>query len=175
MRAERKNFAPSDRKSADVRIADNLVAALSDRQSFFVYHSYGSEADTHALISWLLALGKPVYLPRVEGSEMSAVRYTPSTPLIKSPMGISEPQGEAFGGDIGVVILPLLAVNSRGYRLGYGGGYYDRYLSRHAASLKVGIGYGFQLVGDAFEEEWDIPLDMFVCERGIIKFRQDVT
>ena len=65
--------------------------------------------------------------------------------------------------------MPLLAVNPRGYRLGYGGGYYDRYL-KDARTLKVGLGYSFQLTEEFEEDGWDQPLDEFICERGIYRF-----
>ena len=70
-----------------------------------------------------------------------------------------------------MTVVPLLAVNSRGYRVGYGKGFYDRYLSA-AKTLKVGLGYYFQLE-DFDEDGWDQPLDAFVCERGIFYFGEE--
>ena len=66
-------------------------------------------------------------------------------------------------------LIPLLAVNSRGYRLGYGGGYYDRFL-KGAAAVKVGIAYDFQLTDEFEEDGWDEPLDLLITERGIYRF-----
>ncbi len=169
-RIKRRYFQHSAREVADGAIKDVALAALADKQSFLVYHSFGSEADTHAVISALLALGKTVYLPRTEGDEMVAVRYNAGDGLKKSSFGIMEPAGEAFSGDADCALIPLLAVNGEGYRLGYGGGYYDRYLARHGNTLKVGIGYYFQLIDDKFQQEHDIKLDMFICERGIYYF-----
>lgn len=79
--------------------------------------------------------------------------------------GIEEPEGQAFEGDIDVTVIPLLAVNARGFRVGYGKGYYDKYL-KGKNTLKAGLGYAFQI--EEFEEDgWDIPLDLFLCEKGI--------
>ena len=86
--------------------------------------------------------------------------------------GGCEPAGAPYDGAIDVAVVPLLAVNSRGYRLGYGGGYYDRFL--HGKNiLKVGLGYRFQLTDEFEEDAWDEPLDEFICERGIFRFGRD--
>lgn len=167
---KRKYFQNSARAVADGAIKDIVELAFADRESFFIYYSYGTEADTHAMISGLLSAGKKVFLPRVEGDIIVPVPYTAKTELIKNSLGISEPVGQAYEGKIDVCISPLLAVNSNGYRLGYGGGFYDRYFAAHPDLLKAGLGYSLQLCEDIFEEEHDVPLDIFICERGIITF-----
>ena len=63
----------------------------------------------------------------------------------------------------------MLAVGADGVRLGYGGGYYDRYFAR-ANTLRVGIGYDFQFTEELFSEVWDMPLDAFVSESGVRRF-----
>ena len=168
---KRKYFQHSAREVADGAIRDAVMQAFAFNKSFLVYFSYGSEADTHELIKELIAEGKEVYLPRVEGSEIVPVRYSgDQSMLVKNSYGIPEPTGEGYAGDIEVCITPLLAVNSKGYRLGYGGGYYDRYFMRTHGTLKVGVGYYLQLTDEFEEEATDEPLDLFVCERGIINF-----
>lgn len=167
---KRKYFQHSAREVADGAICDIVDLAFADRDSFFVYYSYGSEADTHEIIAHLLAAGKRVYLPRVCGDDMVAVPYTQGTKLVKNSYGIEEPEGQAYEGKIDVCLTPLLAVNSKGFRLGYGGGYYDRFFAAHHDILKVGIGYSLQTCEDCFEEERDVPLDLFISERGITTF-----
>ena len=95
-------------------------------ESFFVYISVRSEAATDRLIAALLAAGKRVCVPRIEGSRMLSV---PFAPLEKGAFGIPAPRG---GEDAAcdVCVTPLLAVDERGVRLGYGGGYYDAYFAR---------------------------------------------
>ena len=78
------------------------------------------------------------------------------------------PQGEAADFPPDVVVLPMLAWNGL-YRLGYGGGYYDRYL-KGCTALKVGVAYDFQLTDEFKEDEWDEPLDMLITERGVYYF-----
>ena len=167
---KRKYFQNSVREVADGAIKDVVELAFSDKTNFFIYYSYGTEADTHAIIEGLLSTGKKVYLPRVEGDIIVPVPYTAKTELVKNSLGIEEPVGQAYDGEIDVCIAPLLAVNSKGYRLGYGGGFYDRYFASHPDILKAGLGYSLQQCEDNFEEEHDVPLDIFICERGIITF-----
>lgn len=168
---KRRYFQHSAREVADGAIRDAVLQAFEYYKSFLVYYSYGSEADTHGLIKALLAAGKEVFLPRVEGSEIVPVQYFgDESALVKNSYGIFEPAGKGYEGGIDVCITPLLAVNSRGYRLGYGGGYYDRFFGRTHGVLKVGIGYYLQLTDEFKEENMDEPLDLFVCERGIINF-----
>ncbi|MDE7379949.1 MAG: 5-formyltetrahydrofolate cyclo-ligase [Clostridia bacterium] len=166
---KRKYFQHSAREVAEGAIADVFIEAFSGFSTFFIYYSFGSEADTHQLISRLFDMGKRVFLPRVEGGQIVAVEYT-GQPLLKGAFGISEPQGQAFDGEIDVCAAPLLAVDERGFRLGYGGGYYNRYFALHPQVIKAGIGFNLQFTEQSFAEEHDVPLDCFVSERGIISF-----
>ncbi len=172
---KRKYFQHSVREVADGAILQNVCALFAHSHTFFVYYSFGSEADTRAIIRALLSEGKRVLLPRVEGDAIVPVEYRAGEELSKGRFGVSEPQGKAFVGEADVILIPLLAVNSRGYRLGYGGGYYDRYL-KNTAAVKAGIGYDFQLTDEFTEEEWDEPLDVLITEKGVYSFatRTDV-
>ncbi len=154
------------RQEAELHIAEYFLSAYGRFGSYFIYNSVGSEAGTGRIVSALLAAGKQVYLPRVEGKEIVPVPYGP---LKKGAYGIPEPQGAAFSGTPEVTAVPLLAVDPRGYRLGYGGGYYDRYL-KNKNTVKVGLGFALQLSDELCEDEWDEPLDAFICERGIYDF-----
>lgn len=164
---KRKYLGEIVRQESDRAILEAFLEAFSKYDSFFIYNSFSTEARTDLIIQELLKMGKRVYLPRVEGKNMVAVPYL-GEELNKGAFGISEPQGQAFEGQIDVTVIPLLAVNSKGFRIGYGGGFYDRYL-KGKNTLKVGMGYGFQL--EEFEEEpHDVPLDKYLCERGIYSF-----
>lgn len=148
--------------------AENLISALDGlgiagtRLSALVYLSYSSELSTEPLIDKLENMGVSVYAPRVEGEEMTAVRY--GDDFVISGQGIREPVGERFDGDIDIVILPLLAVDEQGNRLGYGGGYYDRYLAKHTSSLKIGYCFDFQMLKSVPREETDVALNMVVTD-----------
>lgn len=165
LKIKRKYFEGVRREYADYAILDNFLAAFSAFDSFFIYNSISTEAETRLIIKALIGAGKRVYLPRVEGENILPV---PLGKTKKGAFGIDEPIGQAFDGDIEVTVIPLLAVNERGFRIGYGKGYYDRYL-KNAKTVKVGLGYSFQF--DNFKEDgWDIPLDKYVCEKGIYDF-----
>ncbi|MCD7729648.1 MAG: 5-formyltetrahydrofolate cyclo-ligase [Clostridia bacterium] len=162
----RKYFQGVRREEADRAIAECFMAAYENYSSFFIYNSFGTEADSHGLIEWLISSNKRVYLPRVQGDDIVPVPYGKT---VKGAYGIEEPEGEPYTGDIDVTIVPLLAVDGEGFRLGYGGGYYDRYLKK-AKTLSVGLGYGIQLCDRLERDGWDEPLDAFLCERGIYCF-----
>lgn len=142
-----------------------LHASALPGASFFIYYSFGTEADTHALIEAFLKQGKTVCLPRIAGRDMSAVLYTGGV-LGKNNFGISEPDGT---GDTPceVALVPLLAVDRAGNRLGYGGGYYDRYFRAHPSVLRIGLCYEGQVVASLPREETDVPLFAVVTENGV--------
>lgn len=147
-------------------------SGAGERESYFVYLSFSSEAPTDKLIERLLCLGKRVYCPRADGEDadgagMCAVPFGEDFTL--SDRGIREPVGEAYRGTIDVVVLPLLAVDKTGTRLGYGGGYYDRFLKLHSETLPVAWCYDFQVTENVPKEAWDIPAKLIVTDRRIIK------
>lgn len=151
----------------DLLLGHFLSSGAADKESFFVYLSFSSEAPTDKLIAYLVAAGKKVYCPRVEDGEMAAVIFGEDFTL--SRYGIREPVGEPFGGEIDVAVLPLLAVDERGARLGYGGGYYDRFLKGRPIGLKIAYCYDFQLVREVPEEEHDERADMIVTDKRIYR------
>lgn len=165
LKVKRRYFQGVRREYADMAIAENFISAYGGMASFFIYNSFGDEADTSALISALIKADKQVFLPRVEGEDIVPVPFGETK---RGAFGIEEPTGQAYSGDIEVTVVPLLAINDKGYRIGYGKGYYDRFL-RNRATLKVGLGYSFQI--ENFNgDEWDVPMDAFVTERGIYYF-----
>ena len=168
LKIKRRYFQYSRREMADLAILENFLAAFSTYDSFFIYNSFSSEADTKGIINALKSLNKRIYLPRVEGDFMVTA---PIGDIKAGSFGIEEPLAPAYEGDIEVTVIPLLAVNGKGYRIGYGKGYYDRYL-KDKHTLKIGLGYSFQ-IEDFKADEWDIPLDMFVCEKGIYYYGID--
>ena len=168
MKDRRANNENRDVK--ETLLTENLLNGakeyLKDKQSFFVYLAKSSEAPTEKLIARLLADGKKVYCPRVDGKTMQAVPYGEDFTL--SAFQTIEPVGEAFEGEIDVAIVPLLAADKQGRRLGYGGGYYDRFFENRKGILKIGYAFDFQIVQSVPTEETDIPLDIIVTDKQII-------
>lgn len=162
-----------NRDVKETLLADNVMQALREKgldarknRRAFVYLSYSSEAPTDKLIERLLAAGWTVYCPRVENKNMVAVEYGEDFAI--SAFGIREPIGQAYEGDIDVAIVPMLAVDEGGNRLGYGGGYYDRYLSAHLEALRLAYGFDFQILRHVPTEKHDIKMDGIVTDTRIV-------
>lgn len=175
LRREMKKLRAA-RRGNDGAVAENFLSLpeTAEKNIFFVYHAFGTEADTMPAIEGLLRAGKTVLLPRVEGKEMSAVPYRADAPLHAGVFGIPEPPGAPFQGKPEVVVLPLLAADERGGRLGYGGGYYDRFLSGMSASdvLKAGYCYDFQVLPEVPVAPCDVPLDVIVTDKRVIRVKK---
>lgn len=137
------------------------------RSSFFVYASVGSEVDTAAIVARLKAAGKRVCLPRLFGKSMKAVRDEGTRR--KNRFGIEEPKGEEDE-PCEVVLTPLLAFDACGNRLGYGGGFYDRYFKEHPNAYRVGLAYEGQRAYLLPVDGRDEPLHAVITEKGVSFF-----
>lgn len=171
MRAEYKRLRASLRSAEKDRlIAERLLfSPYAEYGSFFVYLSFGSEAVTSEIVSALKRAGKTVCVPRICGKEMQSVPLTDA--LTRNAFGILQPEsGNELTCD--VAITPLLAVDREGYRLGYGGGYYDRYFARCPRVIRVGLLYEGQAVERLPHGKSDLPLDAAVSESKIRVFTQ---
>lgn len=152
-------------RAAGHAIAESFLAAFGGYGSYFIYLSVGTEVPTAELIARLNEEGKDVCVPRVEGTKMCSVRL--GGELIPGPF----PQpaaGEEHTCEVAVV--PLLAADEAGNRLGQGGGCYDRYFALHPSVLRVGIAYEGQVLPALPAAPHDIPLHALVTECGIRRF-----
>ena len=163
----------SNNENRDVKetlLTENTLVGLREqlngKETFFVYLAKSSEAPTGKLIERLLASGKKVYCPRIDGKTMQAVAFGGDFTL--SEFQTVEPVGDVYEGEIDVVIAPLLAADRQGGRLGYGGGYYDRFFAEHPNALKIGYCFDFQLTKEVPTESTDIRLDIVVTDKQII-------
>lgn len=161
-----------NRDLKEERLVRYALELVGEKKSVFVYLSFSSEATTDKLVEALLSAGVAVYAPRVEGKEMVAVPLDEDSDFALSDYGVREPLGEAYEGEIEAAIVPLLAVDPRGVRLGYGGGYYDKFFAKHPETFKVGYGYEFQIVDELPEEETDVRLNAIVTDVRVIKIRK---
>lgn len=136
------------------------------RLNVFTYLSYSLEAPTDKLIDGLALQGARIYAPRIGNCELQAVECGEDFSV--NAYGIREPIGNPSQEEMDIAILPLLAVDERGNRLGYGGGYYDKYLKKHPQAVRIGYCYDFQIYSNVPFEEWDMRLDYIVTERRIL-------
>ena len=142
-----------------------------------LYWPLADEFDCRPLLYALSDNQHQIALPRVIGlgRPLDFRIWKPGDPLIKRAFDVFEPQATAERTEPRVVIAPLLAYNERGFRLGYGGGYYDRTLRALRTSvpglLAVGLGYAAQEMAPLPHDENDEPLDWLVTERGVRQFQ----
>ncbi len=139
------------------------------------YISYESEPSTEEINREILACGKTLLLPRIKNHELEWVRWDGDEQNLKRKKKIAEPTGEAFESldSIQVVIVPALHIDQEGYRLGQGGGYYDKALPKLKA-WKIGIVHAGELSSQKLPREThDVPLDAAATPLTIIRFRNN--
>ena len=151
----------------DLLLENFIRSGAAEKERFFVYLSFSSEAPTDKLVAYLLAAGKKVYSPVTEGNRMYAAAYGKDFSL--SSFGIREPVGEEYKGGLDVAVLPLLAVDGRGARLGYGRGYYDRFPAERPEVLTVAYCYDFQIVREVPETAGDRRVSMIVSDKRVLR------
>jgi len=149
------------------RFADELPLGNGAVVSF--YWPMGDEADPRALAAALAARGARLALPIVarKKSPLHFRAWRNDDPLVVHPFGMHEPAASAPLVVPDMLLVPLLAFDSRGHRLGYGGGFYDRTLASLAKKLAIGVAYAGQEVGRLPALPHDHPLDMVVTEKGL--------
>jgi len=161
------------------RMARNFLAAipLAPNAVVSAFVAIGEETDPAPLIDRLRANGHRIALPRVvkRGEKLAFHVYEPGAALIPGVFGLSQPGKDWPEAIPDVLVVPLLAFDSRGMRLGYGGGFYDRTLADLRASravLAVGFAFAGQEVPDVPHRESDEPLDWVVTETGACRFER---
>ncbi|MFR8505942.1 MAG: 5-formyltetrahydrofolate cyclo-ligase [Peptoniphilus sp.] len=160
-----------DKDLKDKLIRKNLreLDLYKKAKSVFVFISYRSEVDTKGIIEDILADGKKLLVPLVKGSEMIAVEVKGIDDLEPNKMGILEPKDGEEVTEVDLTLTPGLAFDKAGYRLGYGGGYYDKFFAK-VDTIRMGIGYYDQFVESLVHEEYDKPLQYLLTDRGLIEF-----
>jgi 5-formyltetrahydrofolate cyclo-ligase len=141
---------------------------LAPRSIVAGYYPVRDEADPRGLMNALIARGHRMALPRVAQTDapLHFHRWRAADPLCDNPQGIAEPLPEAERVEPDMILVPLLAFDAAGYRLGHGGGYYDRTLAG-AKAVSVGIAYAGQQRASIPLEAHDIALDHILTENGL--------
>lgn len=166
----RDNLKIEDKKLMDTKIKDLLINKqyYKEATGIFIYVGFGSEIETTAIIEKILRDKKRVFIPRTNIKEktMDAVEILSLDNLEKNIYGIYEPRiglKAISKEEIDLVILPGVAFDKQGGRIGYGGGYYDKYLSKiHSNVLKVALAYDFQIIDKIPLESHDILADRII-------------
>lgn len=171
---ERNEINTEDKEYLDHRICHRLFqqSFLEKANTVFVYCSYKSEASTYEIIARLFEQGKKVAAPRVAGNKMDFYLIDSFDCLEKGYMGISEPKAECaicYPDVNDVILVPGVVFDRRLFRIGYGGGFYDKYLSENKRAYSVGIAYEFQVIDEIPIDSWDRGLDLIITDKNIIK------
>ena len=162
----------SERLEADAIMLHLLRESTwyKEAHALLLYAPIGSEIGLTALVPHALAEGKRLYFPRCEkDGYMTFYRIEVLSNLIPGAYGISEPSGgEAFDNDpTALCVLPGLAFDKQGYRIGYGGGYYDRFLTTFAG-IALGLVYDRLLFPSLPRDTFDRPARVLISEKGVI-------
>jgi 5-formyltetrahydrofolate cyclo-ligase len=160
IRIQKKRHTPEQLDAQSERIMALLEGTpqFREAQTVMLYSSLPDEVRTTAFIEkWRNR--KRVILPTVVGDDIVPVELTPDTPFAVGDFNILEPQNRPYTGGYDLIVVPGMAFDRTGNRLGRGKGYYDRFLSQHPAVPKIGICFDFQLVGAVPTEANDIRMD----------------
>jgi 5-formyltetrahydrofolate cyclo-ligase len=175
--AERDALSPSERAHLGVVVAERFLSLpeVDAAGVVMAFWSFGSEVPTGPLLEDLARRGKTVALPRIVEGELEARSYRPGDPVSETAFGAFEPAGGRVldATEIDVVAVPAVAFDRQGRRVGYGGGYYDRFLpATGAGATHVGIGFALQLLpaGDDLPAgHFDRAVDVVVTERETVR------
>lgn len=149
---------------ASARLCEMFTATSQYRQAKTVYGylPYNQEVRTVPLLEQALRDGKRVAVPKIYGEEMKFIYLDDLSKVEKSSFGIPEPVlDEPIADDTtALVLMPGLAFTKAGDRMGYGGGFYDKFLSSEPDHPTVALCYDFQIVDEIPTAEYDIPVDL---------------
>ncbi|MEL7545203.1 MAG: 5-formyltetrahydrofolate cyclo-ligase [Pseudomonadota bacterium] len=171
MKARRERLAKDNTDAAEI-IAARFPEKLLDRFGPLVsgYLPIGSEVDIRPLLARLATAGAELVLPRIDADNTMSFRAWLRTDQLETgPFSLQQPERHAAFVRPTLVLLPLLAFDRSGNRLGYGKGHYDRALAelrRHGRVFTCGIAFADQQVEQLPAEPHDIPLDWVVTENG---------
>jgi 5-formyltetrahydrofolate cyclo-ligase len=170
-------LARRDQLDIDTRLeADETIRALALALDVFTgvdgpvagYWPMRSEADPRPILTGLAARGVSLCLPAVVDGALQFRAWPIWGPLVPGGFGTLVPPADAAIVTPAVFLVPLAAFDARGYRLGYGKGYYDGALTAHPEARCIGIAYAAQEVARVPTEPHDMALEMIVTERGMV-------
>ncbi len=164
MRAKKKELGRDRIES----MSKPVVGLLENNEHYalahivMLYHPLWDEVDVRPMLRRALDAGKRVVLPTVKGDDIIPVEITPSTEWVVGDFDIMEPVAEPYVGDIDLVVVPGVAFDKNGNRLGRGKGYYDRFLEKYPQTYRLGLCFEFQIVDSVPVEPFDLPMNSVV-------------
>lgn len=185
VRRQRRGLEDAARSAADQALVSNILALrqYARARAIAVYCAFDGEPALDEFVADACRRGKRVYAPVLSGAGMRFARWHPTAGMRRNAFGFAEPVNAAAidPRSLDLVLVPLVAFDRNGARLGFGGGYYDRcfaFLRARRAWFRpklVGVGYAFQELAHIERQPWDVPLWGAVTDTGIHHFEQTGT
>nr|WP_295286533.1 5-formyltetrahydrofolate cyclo-ligase [uncultured Blautia sp.] len=180
-KAIRKQIFAARKAHTDQQIDDwskkiaETVTSLSeyrDSQRILAYADYNHEVMTRYIIEAAWKDGKEVAVPKVVGKDMVFYKLTDFAQLEAGYFGIPEPaRGEIVQWEEALMIMPGVAFDRANHRVGYGGGFYDRFLEKHPQIRRVAVAFEFQMMPEVPTEPTDISPEIIVTEEEIYRLK----
>lgn len=171
MKAKRRMLTHDEIITKSLAIYNRLVPYLENAGTVMCYLAAFNEPRTDQITEYLFGRGKQVAVPITGARTITPALLTPHDKLRTGAYGIREPEKykEVNISDIDIALIPGIAFDTRGMRIGFGKGYYDRFLESFKG-VKIGICYEFQVFSALNCDSHDVPMDMLVTERRIYDF-----
>ena len=159
----KRAMTPQEIEEKSARLGQLFTAspAYAQAKTIYGYLPYNQEVRTVPMLEQALRDGKTVAVPKVFGDTMRFIELTDLTAVGPGYAGIPEPLADApvANDPTALVLMPGLAFDPAGHRIGYGGGFYDRFLSQEPEHPTLALCYDFQVFDHLDTEEFDIPVD----------------
>lgn len=154
-----------DAASSDLCSQFLRTQAYAAANTIYGYLPYNQEVRTYALLEQALKDGKKIAVPKVYGDEMRFIYLADLSAVERGYAGIPEPiaDGPAANDPTALVLMPGLVFDRAGHRIGYGGGFYDKFLQQEPNHPTVALCYSFQMLDCLETEDHDIPVDLVLC------------
>ena len=163
IREQKRAMTPERIEEASRKLGELFRATelYRNAKTVYGYLPYNQEVRTVPMLEQALADGKRVAVPKVYGDEMKFIYLTDLTQVAEGYAGIPEPvaDGPVADDPTALVLMPGLAFDKEGHRIGYGGGFYDKFLAQEPNHPTIALCYDFQMLGQLPTEEFDIPVD----------------
>ncbi len=175
MLALREGQTPEEKKQKDQAIFERLAVmpAFEGAREFFTYLSHKGEVSTDLLLAQFLGK-KVVVVPKIESEAICLYQLTSAQELASGIYGIREPVHclpKSEWDSIDVAIIPGVAFDETGHRIGFGGGYFDRFLKKLHCTT-IGLAYELQMIDKVPTHSYDVPVDFIVTEKRLISCRE---
>ncbi len=163
IREMKRAMSPVEIEEKSRILGEKFAASDAYRQASTVYGymPYNQEVRTVPILERALQDGKRVAVPKIYGEEMKFIYLTDLSAVALSDYGIPEPidDGPVADDPTALVLMPGLAFDPEGHRVGYGGGFYDKFLAAEPNHPTLALCYDFQMLPELETEEFDIPVD----------------